>query len=639
LPKTIPDAIQTVAMILQKLTLYTNLRTAFLLLFYLFACIISFWLAYEMRFDFAIPHNHFQDRASTIWWVIPLKLFALLLGRQLDCILPYFRLPDAIRLFTSLLGAAAFMAVLWYALKGDGVPTRAVIITDFILSFMLIASFRMLLRVVAERQWNSKRTVGKSEGVIIAGAGEVGASLCAELLHRPHSGLRPLAFVDDDPRKIGRFVHGIAVEDTTANLAAVADRCGAKKLIIAIPSARPSVVGELAKKGRAAGLQVEIVPALMDLVSGRARATQLRAVDVGDLLGRETVNLETAAIRQMIAGQTVMVTGAGGSIGRELARQIVDWQPASIVLLDQSELALFELEQFLGQGNVLKYCHYIIADIADTTHMQTLLANYKPTIIFHAAAHKHVHFMETQPAEALRNNFIATAQLARLAQTAAVQRFILISTDKAIHPTSVMGATKRLAEIAIAACQKEAPDKTRFMAVRFGNVIGSSGSVFEVFRRQIAAGGPITVTDPDATRYFMTVCEAAGLVLQCASQGKGGEIFLLNMGEPVKIIDIARQMIQLSGYEPEVDIPIRITGLKPGEKSKELLSHLDEFVEQTDHPMVMRLKGNRDLPELAALLQAFEGNLNTLDNNTLKAAIKIFVPEYTPSKIPPLSFN
>jgi FlaA1/EpsC-like NDP-sugar epimerase len=619
-------------MVFQKLALYANLRTVYLFLFYLITCIVSFWVAYEMRFDFTLPDNHLADRANTIWWVIPLKLLALLLGRQFDSILPYFRFPDAMRLFTALFGAAVFMVALWYWHDGKGVPPRPVIMTDFLLSFMLIASFRMLLRISAEREWNRKRSIGEAEGVIIAGAGEVGATLCAELLHRPHSGLRPLAFVDDDPRKVGRFVHGIAVEDTTANVAAVANRRGATKLIIAFPSASPRVVGELAKKARAVGLKVEIVPALMDLVRGRARATQLRSVDVGDLLGREPVDLETEAIREMIAGQTVMVTGAGGSIGRELARQIVDWNPARVILLDQSELALFELELFLGESADRARSHYVIADIADGPHMKSLLEQFRPGILFHAAAHKHVHFMEAQPAEALRNNFIATAHLADMAQSAAVQRFILISTDKAIHPTSVMGASKRLAEIAIAGCQKTGNGTTRFMAVRFGNVIGSSGSVFEIFRRQIAAGGPVTVTDPEATRYFMTVSEAAGLVLQCATQGKGGEIFLLNMGEPVKIMDVARQMIQLSGYEPEVDIPIRITGLKPGEKRVEELSHLDESVEPTDHPMVLRLKGSRELPELDELLRAFEGDLSRQSIAELKQRMQSFVPEYTPSK-------
>jgi FlaA1/EpsC-like NDP-sugar epimerase len=619
-------------MIFQKLSLYANLRTAYLFLFYLVACVVSFWVAYEMRFDFVLPENHLFDRANTIWWVIPVKLLALLLGRQFDSILPYFRFPDAMRLFTALFGAAVFLVILWYWHDGRGVPPRPVIMTDFLLSFLLIAGFRMLLRISSERGWNRRRSIGEAEGVIIAGAGEVGATLCAELLHRPQTGLRPLAFVDDDRRKIGRFVHGIAVEDTTANLIAVAHRRGAKKLIIAFPSASPRVVGQLAKKARTAGLQVEIVPALMDLVRGRARATQLRAVDVGDLLGREAVNLETEAIRDMISGETVMVTGAGGSIGRELTRQIVDWNPARVILVDQSELALFELELFLGDSADRERSHYIVADIADGAHMQSLLEQFRPGILFHAAAHKHVHFMEAQPAEALRNNFIATAHLARLAQAAAVQRFILISTDKAIHPTSVMGASKRLAELAIAACQQEGNGSTRFMAVRFGNVIGSSGSVFEIFRRQIAAGGPVTVTDPEATRYFMTVSEAAGLVLQCATQGKGGEIFLLNMGEPVKIMDVARQMIQLSGYEPEVDIPIRITGLKPGEKRKEELSHLDESVEPTDHPMVLRLKGNRELTSLDDLLGAFAGDLNKQNKATLKQKMQTFVPEYSPSK-------
>jgi FlaA1/EpsC-like NDP-sugar epimerase len=618
-------------MVIQKLALYANLRTAYLFLFYLVICVVSFWLAYEMRFDFVLPDNHLVDRKETIWWVIPIKMLALMIGRQFDSILHYFRFPDAMRLFSALFGAAVFMVALWYWQDGKGVPPRPVIMTDFLLSFMLIASFRMLLRISSERGWNRQRSIGQAEGVIIAGAGEVGATLCAELLHRPQSGLRPLAFVDDDPHKIGRFVHGIAVEDTTQNIVSIAHRRGAEKLIIAFPSASPRKVGELAKKARAAGLKVEIVPALMDLVRGRARTTQLRSVDVGDILGREPVDLETDAIRSMIAGQTVLVTGAGGSIGKELARQIVDWNPARLILLDQSELALFELQMFLGDSADSARTHYVIADIADTGHLQNLLERYRPGILFHAAAHKHVHFMEEQPAEALRNNFLATVELARLAQAAQVQRFILISTDKAIHPTSVMGASKRLAEIAIAACQNQGNGSTRFMAVRFGNVIGSSGSVFEIFRRQIAAGGPVTVTDPEATRYFMTVNEAAGLVLQCATQGQGGEIFLLNMGEPIKIMDVARQMIQLSGYEPEIDIPIRVTGLKPGEKRNEELSHLDEMVEPTDHPMVLRLKGNRELPDLEKLIGAFAGDLNKQSKADLKQRIKAFVPEYNPS--------
>jgi FlaA1/EpsC-like NDP-sugar epimerase len=350
------------------------------------------------------------------------------------------------------------------------------------------------------------------------------------------------------------------------------------------------------------------------------------------LLGREQVPLDGDGIGRLLRDQVVLVTGAGGSIGSELCRQILEKEPRLLIMVEQTEIALFEIENELLATPAGRQILPLIADITDAHSMRAVFAKHRPSIVFHAAAHKHVPLMERQPGEAIKNNTFGTAQLARLASEHEVGRFVLISTDKAINPTSVMGCSKRLAEKALQVRQRAAGNHTRFLAVRFGNVLGSSGSVIPTFRRQIAQGGPVTVTHREMTRYFMTIPEAVGLVLQTATLGIGGEIFILDMGKPVKILDMARQMIELSGFKPDIDIEVRITGLRPGEKLYEELRHSEETHEPTVHPRIFRLKAAAD-----AVAEADDGWITALrvvadsgDAAQVKTAMKRLVPEYTP---------
>lgn len=622
-------------MIIATLGRYLNIRNLLLVLFYLVVSGVSYWLAYELRFDFDIKAypNHVMDRIETIWWVVGLQLMLLFAGGQVDSILSYFRLPDAMRLFAALFANCLILLSMWYVYGGNNVPPRAVILTHFLLSFLVIAGFRVLMRVKSSRGPEDWLAVDSKDNVIIIGAGEVGAGLCAELMSKSRLGMRPVAFIDDDPRKVGRYIHGILVADTVSEIAKVAKRYSANKAVIAFPSASIKRVREATDLASAAGLEVDTVPALTDLVSGRAEISQLRPVQLEDLLGRDPVDLDSSEIRAMLEGRRVLVTGAGGSIGSELVAQILTYAPTELLCIDQAEIAVFGLEQeVLGDLNSSKIkVRTCVADIFNASVLRAHFDDFKPEVIFHAAAHKHVNLMEMQPGEALRNNFFATANLARLASEYAVERFVMISSDKAINPTSVMGASKRLAELAISAQQNTGGNTTKFMSVRFGNVLGSSGSVIPIFRRQIAAGGPVTVTDPEVTRFFMTVEEAVGLVLQSATQGKGGEIFVLDMGDSVKIDDLARQMILLSGCRPGVDIEIIYTGLRPGEKLYEEVQHISEELCPTSHPRVLRFTAiptGLNLPEWEKELHAV---IAAQDPTAIKATIQKYVPEYTPS--------
>jgi FlaA1/EpsC-like NDP-sugar epimerase len=404
-----------------------------------------------------------------------------------------------------------------------------------------------------------------------------------------------------------------------------------EEVIIAMPSAPVKRIGEVVKILQHARLKFGTVPSVDQLATGQVKVTQVRSVDIQDLLGRDPVKLDASNIRSLLLEKVVMVTGAGGSIGSELCRQIASYNPRRLLLLDQSEVQLFLIEQEmieLGYGGIILP---LVADVLDLPRMQFVFESFHPQVVFHAAAHKHVPMMESQPSEAIKNNSFGTAQVARLAVQYKSERFVLISTDKAINPTNVMGATKRLAETYIQALQASNGGNTKLMAVRFGNVLGSSGSVIPTFHKQIAAGGPVKVTHPDVTRYFMTIPEAVGLVLQSGTQGTGGEIFVLDMGQPVRIIDLARQLIELSGFRPDEDIAIEFVGLRPGEKLFEEISHKGENIAPTIHPKIMRFVCEptkldlvqKQFDELAA-------NLSALENNQLKLLLQKCVPEYQP---------
>jgi FlaA1/EpsC-like NDP-sugar epimerase len=612
--------------------LSSSRRFVVLALLYAAALTGSLWLAYELRFDFAVEGAYQAERLIVLCWLIPLQLFLLGRFHQLSTLLGYFSTPDLVRMLGALAISSLAAALIWLALGSGFTPPRGVIVLDFVLGLVGLTGVRLALRIARDSQTVSSVSTGLGKRrVAIIGAGDAGAVLAHELSLKPGYGLEPVGFFDDNKQKWHSRVHGIPVLGPPEKLLDVTSRYAIDEVIIAMPSAAPRRVGELVRVLRQAGLPCRTVPSLDQLALGQIKVTQLRNVQVQDLLGRDNVELETDSIRRALHERVILVTGAGGSIGSELCRQIASCGPSRLLLLDRSEPQVFQIEQELIIGGHGSYIVPLVGDILDLARMRQIFSRFRPAVVFHAAAHKHVPMMESQPGEAVRNNSLGTAQLAELAVEFGVERFILVSTDKAINPTNVMGATKRLAEMYVQALAAAQPGKTKLMAVRFGNVLGSSGSVIPMFQRQIAEGGPVTVTHPDMTRYFMTVPEACMLVLQSAAQGTGGEIFVLDMGKPVKIVDLARQMIELSGLKPDRDIQIQFIGVRPGEKLFEEITHRGENIAATTHPKILRFVSEpANLAVLRETLESFRRRLHHDSANELKLALRDAIPEYAP---------
>lgn len=598
----------------------------------------SHFVAFGLRFDFAVP----STMAEALWlgWLVavPIKLLTMRVFGQYRVLLGYFSLPDLWRVVGAMCMASFFLYALYLLAGGDPnyralVLPRGVLLIDFLVSTIGVVAVRLTLRMLREHlRATEDGTPSHARRVGIVGAGDVGSALAKELLVRRGLGLQPVAFFDDDPQKWRLQLHGVPVVGRPELLQDPSFKLHLDEVIIAMPSAPARRIGEVVRLLQTVRLKFQTVPSMEQLATGKVRVSQLRPVEIQDLLPREPIALDDAHIAAHLQGRVVLVTGAGGSIGSELCRQIMARNPRTLLMVDQSEVQLFSIEQEMIAQGYRGQALPLIGDVLDEARMRYLMERFKPELVFHAAAHKHVPMMENQPSEALKNNTFATARLAHLTVEYGVERFLLVSTDKAINPTSVMGASKRLAEMylqALAATQRNGTPK--FIAVRFGNVLGSSGSVVPLFTRQIAQGGPVTVTHPEVTRYFMTIPEAVGLVLQATFMGQGGEIFVLDMGRPVKIVDLARQLIELHGLRPDQDIEIRFTGLRPGEKLFEELSHHQENHEPTSHPKVMRFVSEpRSLAEMQTALAALEQQLHTLERNQLKLRIKELVPEYRP---------
>ncbi|MDB4737529.1 polysaccharide biosynthesis protein [Verrucomicrobiales bacterium] len=515
-------------------------------------------------------------------------------------------------------------------------PPRGVILLDFIMSLVGLSSLRLAMRLYSEH-----RTIGtfkkgaknKFKRVAIVGAGHAGSMLARDLFARRHLGLRPVFFLDDNASKWKSRVHNLPVLGKPELISLNNINEQIELIIIAIPSASSKRIQEIIKLIKKTNLKCLTIPSIEDITSGRINVTQLREIEIDDILGRDQINLEEVKIGSIIKNNNILVTGSGGSIGSELCRQICSFCPNKILLIDHCEVQLYIIEQELIDLGYDKIIIPIVANVSEVSRMAGILKKWEVSIIFHAAAHKHVPMMENQPGEAFKNNALATANLADLANEHGVRSFIQISTDKAINPTNVMGATKRLAEIYLQALSDTPSINTKFSAVRFGNVLGSSGSVVPRFKRQIELGGPVTVTHPDVIRYFMTVNEAVGLVLQCASQSEGGEIFVLDMGKPVKIAVLAEQMIKFYGRIPHEEIEIEYTGLRPGEKMYEEVCTDDETTEKTLHPKILKYSSTHD--HLESIYKKFillESIMYSENTNEIKSIIKKIIPEYQPYK-------
>jgi FlaA1/EpsC-like NDP-sugar epimerase len=605
----------------------------FLFFAYSATLIASLWLSYQLRFDFAVPAEVRRTFPLSLAWILSLKLLFLWRSRQFAVLPGFISTSDFSTLSRILFGASLIAFGISSQLGWKLAPPRGVIVADFSLSIIGLTAVRLALcSFYARSQLRQKPDQpSRARRTGIVGAGLVGSALAQEFASRPELGLQAVAYFDDDRTKWGTSIHDIPVVGAAEVLESDAVHLELEEVIIAMPSAPAKRVAAIIELLNRRQLNFKSVPSFYELTTGRAKVSQLRTVEIGELLGRDQIELATENVREILWNRVVMVTGAGGSIGSELCRQIASCGPSLLLLVEQSEVQLFQIEQELKDAGNTDLIVALVANVMDRDRIDQILERYCPSVVFHAAAHKHVPMMERQPGEAIKNNAWGTLQLAEACLNHGVQRFVLISSDKAINPTNVMGATKRLAEMCVQSLHTRNPRSTRFMAVRFGNVLGSSGSVVPIFNKQIAAGGPVTVTHPEVTRYFMTIPEAVGLVLQSAALGEGGEIFILDMGEPVRIVDLARHLIELSGFTPEKDIRIEFTGLRPGEKLFEEMNYQGESITATRHPKILRLLCEpRSIEALRGAVARLTEQADRLDSNQLKRLLSQTVPEYRP---------
>ena len=584
------------------------------------------WLAaYWIRFNFDIPPEFLETSFKALAWVLPLYAAIYLKFGLYRGIWRYASMGDLRRLLIAVtLGATATAGVV-YMIQAPGIP-RSILLLHPILLLLAMGGNRFLYRA-----WKDGhlflRSLHDGQPVLVLGAGDAAAMLLKDLSR--NSAWRVVGLLDDDAAKHGRRLADVPILGPLAAVADQAGRLGAAHAIIAMPSSSAAQRRRAAELAGAAGLDVLTVPAMADVLSGKVSVSQVRKVELEDLLGRDPIQLDDEGLHRLLTGRRVLVTGAGGSIGSELCRQIAHYAPAQLAFFEQSEFALYRIEQEFSASFPEVGIACVVGDVKDEATLAAAFATHRPEVVFHAAAYKHVPLMENENAwQAVRNNVLGTWRVARTAMAASVGKFVMVSTDKAVNPTNVMGASKRLAEMVCQTLQAENRD-THFVTVRFGNVLGSSGSVIPRFREQIARGGPVTVTHPDIIRYFMLIPEAAQLVLQAGLMGQGGEIFVLDMGEPVKIVDLARDMIRLSGYTEE-DIRIVFTGLRPGEKLYEELLADGEHTLPTPHPKlrIARVQAALAAEGLAELRAWLEGAPR--DEQAVKQRLAQIVPEYRP---------
>ncbi len=604
-----------------------SLRTLAIFLIYFGILLIAAHISVMLRFDFNFKDIYKNEWLKSVYFVlIPIQLVSLVVFGRLRELLAFFHMPDLLRVFWAMTVASVLFLCLSFA---GMVISRGVVVMDYICAIVMICGFRLSLRVWRERLMRDSVHAFKQKRVAIIGAGNLGFSLASDMLSKPNMGLKPVAFLDESPEKIGRQILGLNIFDLNTDFRAFVMNMKIDRAVIAISNLPNKHISDITSKFSKLGIEVSIVPSYYELAAGISKVSNIHEVSIEDVLNRPQIALNSEAVDNMIKGKIIMVTGAGGSIGSELCMQIAAKSPSLLLLLDHCEVQLFKIEQKVlnaGYGVSIKS---LVGSVADEHRMEHIISMYKPQLIFHAAAHKHVPMMEAQPGEALKNNTLGTWRVAQLASKYGAEKFLLISTDKAINPTNVMGATKRLAEKVVQSMQNKPDNKTQFVAVRFGNVLGSSGSVILTFKRQIAEGGPVTVTHPEVTRYFMTIPEAVGLVLQCGAQAIGGEIFVLDMGEPVKIVDLARHMIRLSGFEPDVDIKIKFIGLRPGEKLYEELQHKNESLVKTPHERIFGFVSEPpSFDEMRDFVSKIETIADTSSNNDLKKYILSNVKEY-----------
>lgn len=587
---------------------------------------ISYYSSFVLRLD-----SNFDASARALFWqtlplVIVVKLvifyhFGLLRGWW-----RYVGMSDVLNITSAaFLASVLLFAIIIFAVGLPGYP-RSVVPIDMVLSILLVGGARFGVRAYTERA----KEDGAQKKTLIIGAGRVGSAIARELKIDPSLGYYPLGFVDDSPGKLGIKINGVKVLGGTDALSHLIRKYQAECVLIAMPSAKGYQIERIIDKCQRSKVSFKILPPMSEHLNGGASIKQFRKLQVEDLLGRNPVQLNIGKIREQVHGKVLLITGAGGSIGSELARQTATFEPRRLVLFERSENDLFKISTELATKFPNLDCVPIVGDILDVASLREVFSLHQPASVFHAAAYKHVPIMEKNCFQAVTNNIFGTYNVALVAKQFHAENFVLISSDKAVNPTNVMGVTKRAAELITLALQG---NRTRFVAVRFGNVLGSNGSVSPIFEAQIANGGPVTVTHPEAKRYFMTIEEAVGLVLQASTMGNGGEIFVLNMGEPIKIVDLARRMIRLSGLEPDKDVQISFTGLRPGEKLFEEIRLEGEGIKPTPHDQIWVFEGGQQsFAHVRRWLEELSTLVESRNVHGLISKLVSIVPEYGPSE-------
>jgi FlaA1/EpsC-like NDP-sugar epimerase len=590
----------------------------------------SYYLAFLVRLDAVLT----PEEKAAFWKSLPLVLFfrfsAFFYFGTFRSIWKYISVNDLKLIIYSITSSSIFIIASVGVLFHFQHFPRSVFFIDWLLLIILIGGIRFSKRLLSELT-SGPVPSETSKNLLLVGAGDAGELIIREIKNNPRVGYTPIGFVDDDKTKLGRRIHGIPILGTSDDIQKIVAKRDIQEILITIPSARGETIRKIIEKCRATGVSFKILPGIGNLLDGNVSVSQIREIDENDLLGREPIELDVQTVSQEIQGKRILVTGAGGSIGSELCRQILSLDPAQLILYERGENNLYHIELELKEKFPRANLEIVIGDILDQSHLEEIFSRVKPQLVFHAAAYKHVPMMEANPLEALKNNVIGTKNIARAADKYQAEKTIMISTDKAVRPVNVMGASKRSAEAYTQAFNQKS--RTRFVTVRFGNVLNSEGSVIPLFKKQIQKGGPVTVTHPEVYRYFMTIPEATQLVLQAGAMGKGGEIFLLEMGKPVRILDLAIDLITLSGLKPWSDIEIVFTGLRPGEKLYEELLIEGEGILPTYHKKIMIAKSLEvSWEKINSEIQLLEEIVTQNNVEESRRWLKRVVPEYSPEK-------
>ncbi len=591
-------------------------------------CCFSLFIAYLLRFNFQLPAHEVESFRYVFPLVIAVRAISFYIFKTYAGIIRYTSTRDATRILTALAVGAGFIALInpiGYLLREKFLVPYSILIIDYLLCVFVMTAGRLLVKVAYMEMRNprSERT-----GVVIYGAGEAGMITKRTLDRDRGSRLKVIAFVDDDKNKAGKKLEGVMIYNAHKDLEDILRVYDVKHLILSIQNIYPKRKQEIIEACLKFNTKVLNVPPVKNWINGELSFKQIKKVNIEDLLSREAIHLDLTRIKSTVKGKTVMISGAAGSIGSEIVRQLIPFEPAKLILLDMAESPLYELELDIEETAEFNVdCETVIGDVRNIERMRHVFDTFRPQIIFHAAAYKHVPVMENNPSESILNNVMGTKIMADLAHEFGVEKFVMISTDKAVNPTNIMGATKRIAEIYIQSLDKVS--KTQFITTRFGNVLGSNGSVIPRFKKQIELGLPITVTHPEITRFFMTISEACQLVLEAGSMGNGGEIYIFDMGQSVKIADLAKRMVQLSGLEMGKDAQIIFTGLRPGEKLYEELLASEENTIPTHHKKIMIAKVKEyDFEIISHEVRDLIGLFNTQDNDSIVRRMKAIVPEY-----------